>query len=325
MRTHFVLPAVSQDLCDKLAAEGVDAHWDEFINGPHSWCLTAYILLRQRGRPVTCGPQFQSGCINVAHVSSIEPFSFARNHFIVAVRADYTPRPLANLHLVQNKSQAGANSYWLPHWPQPGLIPRSPDRVGVKVVAYAGQNYYLAGGTSEWQRELSKHGLEFRMMPPDRWNDFSGVDVLVAIRSFDGYAYNRKPPTKLINAWHARVPLVAGNDSAYRQLGTPGKNYLVCNTLTEAVSRIVQLAREPAEYAYLVANGSDLAREYSRDKIAETWEGFLDSVAGPRYQEWVRKGCRSRSKYLGLNLVSLARAMARDARHRLVGPIPFQR
>ena len=293
--------------------------------GPENWCLQTYATLRRSGFDATCSNRFERFAINVAHVASIKPFSVPCNSFVVGVRADYPPIALAQIHVVQNQSQADSSSVWIPHWPQPGLVPRSSNRDGIKTVAYAGQGYYLAGRRTEWEAECRRLGLNFRMMTPRNWHDFSEVDIAIAIRTFDDYAYDKKPPTKLFNAWHAGVPCIAGPDSAYQQVGSPGVDYLIARTFSTAVSSIERLCHDPLLYQQIVANGQQSVSNYSREKIADVWTAFFDVVARPRFADWCRVGDRSRSRWMLINSGRLARTLLKKARQKLLGPAGFKR
>jgi hypothetical protein len=133
---------------------------------------------------------------------------------------------------------------------------------------------------------LKSRGLEFRHLDSDNWNDYSGVDVLLAVRSFDKALHENKPPSKLLNAWHARIPLVAGYDSAFQQVGQPGHDYLRVRTLDEAIDAICLLRDDPDRYRSIVAAGVARASEYTRDRISDAWENLLLGPIAYLYQRW---------------------------------------
>ncbi|MGE3317427.1 MAG: glycosyltransferase, partial [Planctomycetaceae bacterium] len=245
--------------------------------------------------------------------------------FVVGVQADYLPHPSAQIHIVQNQSQVSETCFWLPHWLQPGLIPRDSSRTGLRTVGYAGQDYYLAGGRGRWENECRRLGLEFRMLSAENWHDFSSIDAVLAIRTFDHYEYDKKPATKLFNAWHVGTPLVAGNDSAFRQVGIPGADYLVVNSFEEAVSAIERLRDDGDLYGQIVEAGRRQALTFARERIAEAWIVFFRSIAIPRFEKWKEGNQGSRGHWIFVNSERLARTCFREARRKVLGPIGFKR
>ncbi len=117
------------------------------------------------------------------------------------------------------------------HWPQPDLIPRDPGarRLGGKMRAFFGAEECIANEmhSEEWAATLRDLGLQWHFVKPEKWHDFSEVDVVVAIRDFVGnHRYGNKPPTKLFNAWRAGVPAILGRESAYHQQWRRSLDYL---------------------------------------------------------------------------------------------------
>jgi hypothetical protein len=212
-------------------------------------------------------------------------------HFIVCVRADYPKRLWAHYHLVQNKNQLSSKSSYIPHWVQPGLVKQNKYRSNVFTVAYAGQpsNGNMAGTPDTWKRLLEPYQIKFITLSNGKWHDLSSVDVLIGIRSFDKKEYNTKPPTKLFNAWHAGIPLIAGNDSAYKQVGTPGEDYLIATSPSEALNTILELRNNKELYRRITENGAKKALNYSEEKIAECWEKILVGPVMGRYQQWKKR------------------------------------
>jgi hypothetical protein len=189
---------------------------------------------------------------------------------------------------VQNKEQEGINSTFIPHWLQPELLQRNPNREGVRKVAYVGQlwNGNFAGTIEEWKAVFEPHGIEFTTLGSNEWNNLSEIDVLVGIRTFNTNTHNTKPPSKLLNAWHGRIPFIGGYDSAFVQVGTPGKDYLVAKNLDEVLEAVLNLKNNPKLYQEIVANGTKKAQEFTTEKIAETWEKVLTGEVARRYQQW---------------------------------------
>ncbi|WP_224999695.1 glycosyltransferase [Cesiribacter sp. SM1] len=260
--------------------------------GDLCWCLQTYYLLAQHGKlSVQCSNHLQEGCINIVHSSQLLKVKGSAQEFIVCVQADYPHRPWAQYHIVQNGNRRTANASYIPHWVQPGLIRRNPNRKGVTRVAYAGAPIKgnLAGPENSWQNLLRPHGIEFVLLTSGFWHDLSAVDVLVGIRSFSKKSYDLKPASKLFNAWHAQIPFIGGYDSAYREVGAPGEDYLMVTTPEEFVTAVLRLRDEPELYARLVRQGEEKARLYTQQAITEIWEKTLSQAIIGRYEQWKRR------------------------------------
>jgi hypothetical protein len=213
----FVVPESPGTAIETLRTLEVNRDWQQFLRGPWIWCLQTYQELRKLGCPVVLANKPAPGCVNLIHVRQLHRLRLKPNTFAVSIQADCPDvAPWTPVNIVQNRRQEDRQrSFWIPHWPQPGLIPRSPERNHVKCAAYTGNDDWLAGTERQWSRALGSLGIVFRYLGNDSWNDYSTIDVLIVIRSFDQSAYDFKPPTKLINAWHGQLPLVAGLDSAF--------------------------------------------------------------------------------------------------------------
>jgi hypothetical protein len=131
-------------------------------------------------------------------------------------------------------------------------------------------------------------GITFSILDETRWNDMSAVDVLLAVRSFDGQTYDKKPPSKLINGWLAGVPVIAGGDSAYSQIGTPQRDYIVVDNERETIAAIKNLKENRQRYEELVSSGREKAKLFSRAHVADAWQMTLGEL-DRRYDSWRRK------------------------------------
>jgi hypothetical protein len=263
-----------------------------FSRGDLSWCLQTYLILSKRKKfDLLLSNTLLENRINIIHSDQLLLLKGNNSHFIVCVRADYPKRRWAHYHLVQNKNQLSANSSFIPHWPQPGLIRRNPNRKEVLNVAYVGQiiNGNLAGTVAEWKKLFKPYALNFILAEDGAWHDLSSTDILVGIRSFDKKQHNTKPPTKLFNAWHACIPFVGGYDSAFMQVGTPGDDYLLAGTPEETISAVLRLKNEPELYKKIVKNGLTKASLYNEKTIAETWENILNGPVLKRFHKWQSK------------------------------------
>lgn len=287
-RYNFVINCSDYALAEYLRVDPKTAV-KVYTRGDLNWCLQTYHILAKRSDlQVQCSNRMEPGVINIIHSDQLLQQIGNPDNFIVCVRADYPGRRWAHYHLVQNKNQLGSNTSYIPHWVQPGLIKRNQHRKGVTRVAYAGEAYNgnLAGTTETWRRLLAPHNIEFVALSGGSWHDLSSIDLLLGIRSFDKQPHNTKPPTKLFGAWHANIPFIGGHDSAFKQVGVPGEDYLLVETADEAMGAIMRLRDDADLYQKLVANGKKKAAFYTEETIAYSW---LDTLTGPvtdRFYEW---------------------------------------
>lgn len=268
------------------------------------WCLQSFLILRNRGNlPVLCSNEILRDAVNIVHSDHLLNLRGRASDFLVCVRADYPRRRWAQYHLVQNKAQIASNTSYIPLWLQPGLVKRDDRRIDVRTVAYAGEivNGNLAGGIDAWTRAFEPHGLEFVPLPSSTWHDLSGIDVLIGVRSFDRRSYDGKPPSKLLNGWHARIPFVGGYDSAFTQVGVPGEDYLRAGTSDEVVKAVLSLRADPGLYARLVESGARRAERFGEQAIAEIWEQVLLGPVMRRFERWRSASVWERARFdLGL-------------------------
>ncbi|HVY16166.1 MAG TPA: hypothetical protein VHB27_13155 [Rhodopila sp.] len=307
-----------QDLAGLVDADPAEAA-AIFADGELVWCLQTYILLANRGAlSVSCTNALDDGCVNIVHSDRLLNIRGRPSAFVVCARADYPKRHWAQHHIVQNRTQAGPAASYIPHWVQPGLRKRDPRRRGVLRVGYAGQiSRNLAGGVAEWEALFRPHGIEFVLLPKEAWHDLRAIDVLVGVRSFDGRPHDTKPPSKLFNAWHAEIPFIGGADSAFRQVGMPGRDYIAVRTKQEALDAVLMLRDDPARYRDMVESGKRRARTYCNARIAETWERVLTEDVARRYWRWCRAAGRERALFHAMQSFGLGLHGAKQIVKRL--------
>lgn len=288
IKFNFVIDCTDSALSGYINLNDKEAH-KIFVRGDLNWCLqTFHILKRRTNLPVICSNRLLDDCVNIIHSDTLLLLKGNPKKFIVCARADFPKRRWAHYHIVQNKNQVSANTSFIPHWVQPGLIKRNPKRSGVKKVAYAGQilNGNLAGTVDAWKRLFEPYGIEFTTLTEGEWHNLNDIDVLMGIRSFDSNPYYTKPATKLFSAWHAHIPFIGGLDSGFFQVGTPNEDYLIASTPTEAVNAVLKLRDMPDLYNKIVSNGIKKAALYSEETIANAWVDVLCNPVIQRYKKW---------------------------------------
>jgi hypothetical protein len=288
LQYNFILP-LSDSVLYQYQQINLEQDAALIVGANLEWLLQAYLVLKQRNvLNIVCSNKFREDCINIIHSDDLITLKGTSKDFIICVKGDFPWRRWAHYHIVQNQNELKADTSLLPLWVQPGLVKRNAERKGVLTVAYAGQtwNGNLAGSSEAWTKLFQPHGIEFGNLPTGACHNLSNIDVLIGIRSFDTNPYNSKPPSKLINAWHAHIPFIGGHDSAFKQVGTPGKDYLLAKTPDEVLQAVLTLRDQPELYQSLVTNGISKAALYTRTTIAEKWETVLSGPVMQRYKQW---------------------------------------
>ena len=300
----------------------LDRNAELIVGANLEWLLQAYLILKQRGNlNVICSNHFVPGCINIIHSDDLIKLRGTSKDFIVCIKGDFPWRKWAHYHIVQNQNELKANTSFLPLWVQPGLIKRNADRKGVTRVAYAGQtwNGNLAGTEQTWTNLFKPHAIEFVNLPTGACHDLRDIDVLIGIRSFDDKPYNSKPPSKLVNAWHAHIPFIGGNDSAFKQVGTPGKDYLLATSHQEVLNAVLQLRDDPNFYQTLVNNGIEKTIQFTREAIATKWEDILMGPVVERLNKWDERQDFERNRFTSLSRLGSMKHQSKQLLKKIIG------
>jgi len=291
-RVVFFLPGES-DLA-ALAALDPDREPGPFQRGERAWILQSYLRLRRRGAPVELADAVPPAGLVVFHAKHEKALRralpAAGAPVLVGVRADNREPLAAEFEILQNGRWAdGHRRFALPHWPQPGLVPRDRARgERLERVAYKGfvENLAPEFRAASWQRELSAMGIDwqldaiaFRGTATDgtlaRWADYREVDAVLAVRPARRGREHSKPATKLVNAWLAGTPALLGPEYAFRELRRSPLDYLEVADAAAARAALARLRDEPGLYRAMVEQGAARAREVDVDAVARRWEELL--------------------------------------------------
>ncbi|MBD1942608.1 hypothetical protein H6F50_09610 [Coleofasciculus sp. FACHB-712] len=292
--------------------ESLDTCPPEFFRlGMYSWTLQTYLRLKADGFPCELtGSCPTEGIIFAGRSAFPETMQPGTRQLMVVHQGDKTRHPYAQLHIVQNlqdeilvRALPLWESYYMRHWPQPGLIPRNPARGDrFENIAYFGREENLAPELREssWQDQLNSLGLRWHIRSnPNSWQDYSEVDAILAVRKFARQTdYDWKPATKLYQAWHAGVPAILGQESAYRSERKSQLDYLEVTTPEEAILALKRLQKDRELRRAMIENGRVCAQETQPEKLVAQWRTFLADVAVPAYDRWCTSSNLTRKIFL---------------------------
>jgi hypothetical protein len=220
--------------------------------------------------------------------------------FYVDVLADARLLPSTHFHLIQNQAKARwtPHSLFVPHWPQPSLIPRDPRRGSrLEKISFFGDPDNLAPElqTPEWINQLRRElGMFLDFKENKDWHDYSDTDVVLAIRDFSRSPHYHKPATKLYNAWLAGVPFIGGRDSAYAIDGRPGIDYLVATSPQQVINYLRRFKEDVTLRQQLVTRGQESGAAFSRETIVLQWKQLVEETLPTLAEKWKKKSALQR-------------------------------
>jgi len=272
--------------------------------GKYSWTLLTYLHLKAAGLGCKLIDHLPSAGIVIAHRNFL-PFHLRPSSqvLLVCLKADYETHPYAQLQIVHNihETKTLRNSYFIPLWFQPSLIPRHPQRGNCfETIAYYGIPKNLAPElqTLAWTEQLASMGFQWRIVSPENWHDFSQVDAVLAVRDFEQRTdYSWKPALKLANAWLAGVPAILGRESAYQAECQSELDYIEVGSLEETLTALQRLRDNLSLRQAMVEHGRQRAESRSTDVLVQQWQQFLEEVAFPAWVRWCRSSSWSQKLY----------------------------
>ena len=320
MRVTFFL-AGEEDL-ESLRCLDPDRDWRQFQRGEQVWVLQTYLRLVRAGFPVElAGVPPREGLI-VFHAKQARALRrqahLLGNAILVAARADNRQPLIADFEILQNAHFADSRRrFHMPHWPQPGLLPRDPTRgTAIKRLVYKGFEGNLSPEFQrpEWRQLLADRGVEwvvdaarFAGRETDSqamdWPDFRQADLILAVRPGDRSRATNKPASKLVNAWLAGVPALLGPEVAYRELRRSELDYFEISSLAEAQAAVDRLLGDPDLFKAMVENGRARAAGFTAEAILPRWEKLLfetiPALAPSRWSRRVPLALRAAGRWLG--------------------------
>lgn len=211
-----------------------------------SWILTTYFQVKNNGLSCQFIDSIPKEGILIADRDTLgNKYPYLGKTMLICAKGDREFHSSAHLHIVHNPSDVENqknslwNPYYIPHWTQPNLIQRSPERSSlVRNIAFMGSrsNFAKELKSDRWIKALENLGCQwYPLFSPTQWMDYSNIDVIVAIRSFDGNNYTNKPASKLVNSWCAGFPAILKPESAFVDIRKSELDFLIVNSLDEAI------------------------------------------------------------------------------------------
>ena len=277
----------------------VDQNFNRFRGAASNWIIQTFLILRPHltahGFDVRIGERFIPGEICICHRDDLNRLSDAWKSFVICVRADRPATTVANLVISQNDLEVNRtlDTFFIPHWPQPGLVPRDRARgTTVETVAYFGHDWSIPKwmkAEGQLSQSLSLLGLKYKLHNK-MWNDYGQVDIALAFRDEADIVLEQKPATKVTNAWLAGAIPIVYPEPEYARILKHGVNGFLATSVWETVDWIKLLAREP-EYVKEIQNAAtDAMAFFSRQYVTKQWLDFFIEEARPRYRHWLRGG-----------------------------------
>ena len=326
---RFFLPEPAAEIA-RLAALDPDRDWRELVTGDRAWILQTYLrLVRAGDRVELVGAVPEGGIVlfHAKHERFVRRTPGAGRALLVGCRADNRQPLAAEVEILQNRQFADERSrFFVPHWPQPGLLARDPARgARIERVAFKGfaANLHPALRGAEWRAALAARGLAWEADAPAfagaatataeaRWADYRETDLVVALRPPEPRTARSKPATKLVNAWLAGVPALLGPEPAFQELRRSPLDFLEVEGAPAALAAIDRLRGDPGLYRAMVANGHARAGEYDAAAVAGCWRELLFE----RLPALALDLARVRRRRLPLGLTRAGRLLARWATRR---------
>lgn len=277
---------------DSLMAE---KHLAFLLGGRRCWVLQTFIRLKSVGYDVALTNQVVGGAVNVYHADDrnqvYRSSEQTRKAVLIAIRADRPGDAFADYEIVQNGYfNDDSRVSYIPHWPQPALIERNPERGDlVQRVGFKGlPENLLPEIQSEWfrsqliQRDMcldmdtkSMERLESDIAP---FVDYSNIDVVIAIRAPGSFGHRNKPASKLVNAWRAGCPAILGKEYPYQELRQSDEDFLEATDARKTLEQIDRLRENPQLYRAIAENGRVRAQQFTFESITNRWIAVLEEI-----------------------------------------------
>jgi hypothetical protein len=303
----------------------------QIVTNEDCWIILTYLHLKRRHLNVHLSDRFIPGSICVASALDFRIKDKTFSSFVVGCRSDGPKPALCDIAIVQNQANLESKTdILIPHWPQPGIIPRNRSRASeLSNVVFKGSqiNLYESFRSPQFIQELEKLGAKLQINglqknQPVQWHDYSEADLVLAVRDLTQKDCFVKPASKLVNAWTAGVPALLGPEPAFQQLRQSPLDYIEITTPQEALDAIRRLKSDPKLYEQMVVNGFKRAAEFSTEQIVLRWHSVLSTQVVQEYYRWCQRSNWRRVGDFALRIFAKKIAVAKADYHRSHGYRP---
>ncbi len=304
-KIYFYIESKNLDLNKLPNVEGVRIWQDKYYknNGNAHWILQTYIHLKENNFPCEITKKMPNEGILLAHKRYVpDNLQIKKKLMPICIKVDKKIHPSIDLHIVHNPLEGLlSNNYYIPPWPQCGLIPRNKKRKDIfKNIAFMGWGHQLTEELKEpsFNEKLRKMGLNFKIVDDvsGKWHDFNEVDAILAVRSFKETEHKNKSILKLINAWTAGVPAILGKESAFGAVKKNKLDYIEVGSLNDVFDALRKLKENKNLRREMIENGFKRAKEFSPAQTIEKWKTFFNDIAIPKYYEFINKESENNQK-----------------------------
>jgi len=289
---HFFLQPSAITLERALTLDP-DRDWTDLRRAREVWIVQTWHRLCRAGYRPTLSDEAPRTGIIVYHKEDqrvlLKRLPRGATPVLVGVRADFRSCTYADFEILQNGYYAdGRRLFFVPHWPQPGLIPRDPQRgERIERIAYKGYVGNLAQEfrSERWRQFLSQQNMVFEDDAvldeafdhpiQTRFHDYREVDLVLAVRPGET---KTKPASKLVNAWLAGIPALLSPDYPFEELRQSPLDFLAIHNLAEAQAAVLRLKRETGLYRAMIEHGRLRGAEFTVEKIAQVWASLLFTI-----------------------------------------------
>jgi hypothetical protein len=325
---HFFLQPSCITL-DRALTLDPDKDWTDLRRAREVWIVQTWNRLCRAGYQPTMSDRAPDAGIIVYHKEDqrllLKRLTRGAKPVLVGVRADFRPCEYADFEVLQNGYYADERrAFFIPHWPQPGLLRRDPQRGDrIERIAYKGYVGNLAAEfrSSRWQNFLREQGMVFEddAVLDDgfdhpirtRFHDFRDVDLVLAVRPGET---RTKPASKLVNAWQAGIPALLSPDYPFEELRQSPLDYLAVRNLAEAEAAVRRLKGEAGLYRAMIEQGARRGAQFSVASITQRWATLLyqtiPSLTGMHHSRHYGKRPRQ-FRYIWRKLVERTARLAR--------------
>lgn len=274
--------------------------------GPYNWTIQTYIYLKLFKYKYHITDSLNVDGIIISHSDFLPRYIKPKsNRFIVEIKPDRSLKSIfANFVIIQNiydpiyqgLRRFFISSAYIDYWPQPSIIKRHLSRGSkIKNVCYIGKMEQFISNVNDLKKEVKKLGMNFKIVPKKEWNDYSEIDVIVAVRRkadndknsvASNLSTSKKPASKLINSWIAGVPAILSRDDAFLRLKKTENDFLEADNLNEIIIQLKKLRSDPKLFNNMIKNGIERSEVFYPQAIAKQWHSLIQKKIIPNYFIW---------------------------------------